>query len=135
MRLPALADASAMITVLAELNEQLIEHATTLRARPEVASVSRGMDARNYKSGTILELYVDAELRNGRTLTWWVDVRSDGDALSVSAAVDGIRASEQVVVLSFPTEIASSTDELTGILRSTGQRIRKSIDLVASEQT
>ena len=132
--LPLAATSKALI-LLAAFNERLVEHASALRARPEVAGVTRGMDARTYETGAVLEMYVDAELRNGRALSWWVDVYPEDEGWSVSARVLRIRDSDQEVVLSFADTDARDLDSLEEILKSTGEQLRRSIDLVASERT
>ena len=130
-----LAAGSKVLILLAVLNERLVEHAVALRARPEVARVARGVDVRMYESGPVVELYVDAELRNGRALTWWVDLRPEKESLAVSTRVLRMRDSDQEVVLSFSREDAEDVASLAAILESTGDQVRKSIDLVASERT
>lgn len=129
-----LAESSSTLKLLAVLSEQLVEHAAELRARPEVVHVARGVDVRMYESGPVLELYVDAELRNGRALTWWIDLHPEEASLVVSTRVLRMRDSDQEVVLSFSREDAQDGASLAAILESTGEQVRKSIDLVASER-
>ena len=131
----AIAAGSHVLRLLAALNEHLVEHAIARRARPEVARVARGADVRLYESGSVLDLSVDAELRNGRALTWWVDVRPEEEILAVSTRVLRMRDSDQEVVLFFSRENAQDMASLAAILASTGDQVRRSIDLVASERT
>lgn len=72
--LAEIASGAAPLEALAAAREQLIEASTGLHRRPNVMRVGSGVDCRGYGSGSTFEIYVEAELEEELTVTWWIDV-------------------------------------------------------------
>src|SRR5262245_42117093 len=71
------------LEALAAARERLIRAEVALRSEG-IARVASGVDCRGYQTGPTFEMYIEAELAAGYTLTWWLDVTWDR-AWSVAA--------------------------------------------------
>jgi hypothetical protein len=118
----SMAGASLLLSALAEHREAMISLAVDLRRRRQVAEVTTGIDIRKYESGEIrVESYVDAELRDGRALCWWLEMSSaDPARWTIGASLRENNASGQDVLRDFgelagnsPAGLASGLDRLT----------------------
>ena len=77
-----------VIPALAQLREQLIAHARSLRKNQAVDAVSDKLDVREYPEGGLqIEAYVDAELKNGEALTWWLEARLNDGVWTVDGSL------------------------------------------------
>jgi hypothetical protein len=68
-----------LLEALASFNSSLIDLAQSLQLKPEVIQVRNNLECRKYRTGTLIEGYVDAELRNDKSLCWWIDIRWNGE--------------------------------------------------------
>jgi len=66
--------AVTMLEALARCSASFVDLSQTLRASPSVTAVVRGFDCRGYQSGTTVEAYADAELANGQSICWWLEI-------------------------------------------------------------
>jgi hypothetical protein len=66
--------ASRVLSALADTHERITGLARELRSHAEVTRVVHELGPRNYKSGPVIEAYVDAELRSGRSVSWWLEI-------------------------------------------------------------
>ena len=64
-----------LLEALASSNEKLTKLAQLVRGQHEVIRVVNSLECRKYLTGSMLEGYVDAELRNGKALCWYLEVR------------------------------------------------------------
>jgi len=70
----------ALITALAAVRERMIAHSESLRSSAAVASAESRLDVREYAAGDLrIDAYVDAELADGRAVTWWLEARLEGN--------------------------------------------------------
>jgi hypothetical protein len=63
-----------MLEALASSNAKLINLAQLLQGCHEVVGVVNSLECRKYQTGSMLEGYVDVELRNGNALCWNLEV-------------------------------------------------------------
>ena len=63
-----------VLECIAACNEELMALSRWLESVPGIKGVTRALEFRAYKSGTMLEAYVEAELAEGKALCWWLDV-------------------------------------------------------------
>ena len=62
---------------LADWNFEFTKLAQKFRPHPDVLRVSSNIEHRKYQSGTVIESYVELELKNDKSLCWWLEVRWD----------------------------------------------------------
>ena len=87
-------------------NEVLLSNlAQSLRFSPGVISVHTGLDLRNYRSGTVVEAYVEAEMGNGCAVTWWLDIRERKHEWEFEASILGTDAQGQFTLRRLPTSL------------------------------
>jgi len=72
-----IASGAEPLEALAIAREHLIKASIRLRDRPSVTRVGTGTDCRGYRSASMFETYVEAELNSGSTLTWWIEITWD----------------------------------------------------------
>lgn len=114
---------------IAVSNEMLISLSQDLRARPEVVRVLHSLEARKHQSGAALEGYVDAELRNGKAICWWMDAYWKEGKWVIECSVLVNNDEGQHIFKEFPSKSAESLDDfITQLERATS-------DLVASAST
>lgn len=77
-----------LLKVLGETTRLLREHASVLERRPDVKSVSTRCEVVYYKSGSMIEGFVDAELNDGTGLSWCLDVTWSDNSFHVEATLD-----------------------------------------------
>ena len=55
-------------------NKKFMQLADELRSQLDVLSVKQGIDFGQYKSGTRVDFYVDAELHSDKSICWWLEI-------------------------------------------------------------
>jgi hypothetical protein len=102
----------ALLVALAAARERLVALELSLRGRPDVVQTWSMMDCRHALAGPALEWRVEAELRGGAVLTWWLEAcQDDGDwVLEASVTLEGDRAARTLVQV--PTRLTPATGEL-----------------------
>ena len=118
--------ASILLERIGATNEALIELAQDIRSRPEVSQVVRSLDVRKYKTGPVLEAYVDVETYRAKAFCWWLEVRWDETQWIVEYSVRSHHQYGQDVVIEFPERVSKSLEEFLGNLEHATQ------DLVVS---
>jgi hypothetical protein len=66
--------AQRVLEAIALSHETLIDLSVKLRFRPEVTDVLQDVYLRRYEAGPTVEGYVDATLRNGKGICWWLEI-------------------------------------------------------------
>jgi hypothetical protein len=114
------------LAAVAEHREAMLQLARRLRRRAEVVEATSGIDIRAYRTpGTILESWVEAEMRDGRVVCWWLELRRERDRWLIEASVlrnddagqDTVRAvadRSASTLAAFVEGLRSATAELTG---------------------
>src|SRR5437870_10534462 len=88
-------------------NARLLSNlAQSLRQSPGVISVHTGLELRNYRSGSVIEAYVEAEMSHGCAVTWWLDVRSFSDGWEFAASILGTDEEGQFTLKHLPKGVA-----------------------------
>jgi hypothetical protein len=104
------------VSAVAAVNERLVDWARQLRNRSDVLEVTRGMDVRNYESGTTMELFVEANFKDERPITWWIDVILRPQSWAIEGSVRLLRNGAQITLKEYTGRIAVNSDELTAHL-------------------
>ncbi len=66
-----------LLEMLATCNTKFINHASFLRKQNEVKEVTTRFECRRYGTETLIEGYIDAELKNGKAVCWYLEVKWD----------------------------------------------------------
>src|SRR5436305_44745 len=84
-----------LMSALAAANERLVDLAIELRARPSVKSVLNAVSLRSYRSGPMLEAYVDATGLNGDNIGYWLELSWTADEWVIGTSIAINRANEE----------------------------------------
>jgi hypothetical protein len=92
-------DSAELLEALAQCRERMIEMEVMLRNSTRVSSVSSGVDVRRYSAGgTRIEFFVDAELPDGRGVSWWLELVCENGTYVVEGSVNqNVRDGQEVV--------------------------------------
>ena len=102
-----------VLSLLAKCTERLISLAEHLRARKEVRSVRREWNIRAYRTGPMLETYVEAELNDGRSIAWWLELTWDRRFWRIGYSVRISHDQGEDVLQGFPDLV---TENLEGLV-------------------
>lgn len=111
--------AVTLFEAVASANEKLIEWTVQLRSHSGVAHTSRGMDLRNYRTGSMLELWLEAELTDGCTVCWWMDISHGDDGWSISPSVLRNRSENQETLLQMTERRIPRNGDMAAALAAT----------------
>jgi len=100
------------------INEALLELAHSLRDKPGVSGAKRGFDIRRYKTGPVLEAFVDVETRSGKAYSWWLDARWEQSVWTVESSVRMIHQKGQDLLVRFPVRESQAVSEFLEHLKS-----------------
>ncbi len=96
---------AAVLTSIANASEAMILFSRTLEIDPSVEQILRVVDVRNYVSGSMVEMFVDAELACGVGIVFWIDISWREDwriepsvRLSVSGGDEAVSLGVRVAV-------------------------------------
>jgi hypothetical protein len=65
---------NTVLLAIAELAQLRRAFRDSLRSEENVVTITEGLDFRIYDSGPVMECYVDAELKSGLAVGWWLEV-------------------------------------------------------------
>jgi hypothetical protein len=115
---PASENVATALTVLAECREQLAALTRNLRSRSGVNSAQHDLDARAYESGSVIEMFAEAELASGKAVVWGLDVRWDSSGWVIDRYVRSNDLQGQRPVREFPEQtVTNLADLLTSVRR------------------
>jgi len=77
---------SVLLKGIARVRERFLDATRVLERRPEVRAARSGADCREYRGGTTLEFYVEADVA-GRTVCWWLEASRRDVAWEIAASV------------------------------------------------
>ena len=117
-----------LLESLASCNEQFISLAQWLSSVGH-GDVSHSFNCRGYQSGTMLEVYVEVQLKGGVAICWWLDISWRHRHWLIDAAVlvnddDGQRVLKQFsdrtprTLQDFIVELKEATTDLVEYARS-----------------
>jgi hypothetical protein len=110
--------AKKLIEALAQANRLLRDHSVNLRRLPYVAKAETSpLEAVVFANGPGLEGHVEAVLKRGDVLCWWLYVRSEDNLWSIDATLDRTSGDRQETMSELPTATASDFDGLLSTLK------------------
>ena len=107
------------LSAIARASEALADFAEGLRSESAVVEMRRGVDIREYRTGAMVEMFVDAELSCGLGLVWWLDI-TWGDEWTIRPTVRlSTSEGEECVSLAerFAVDDVEMASELAGAVR------------------
>jgi hypothetical protein len=102
-----------LVAALAQSNGSLRRLSQELRGKPEVQSVSTYLYCQEYSANpnAFIEQYVEAEMANGKGLTWALEITWDDREWKIEHQV-AENGKYQTSLISFPSKSAESLEEL-----------------------
>ena len=125
-------DALRLLTALAETAEQFVNFGRQLTSYSSIRQVRQSLEFRKYTTGPVLEGYVDAELLEGKTLAWLLDLTWDKSTWKLRYSICINQDSNQEVIKQFPEVTGRTIKQLTEILKRTTLELIDSLSIVKS---
>ena len=122
---------SNLLEAIAASNEELIEFAIKLRALSEVNEVYHRLDCRNYQTGPVLEMYVDAFHKREVGICWWLEVRWNEAEWMIDYAVQLNHDEGRDAIREFPLRTARTIEEFIVQLEGATLDLLSCTDLTA----
>jgi len=119
-----------LLESLAHCNEALIELCLSLRSSPHVTNVQRRFDCRAYETGVMIEAYAEAELTNGNSICWWLELNWNEPNWLIEASVLVNDNQGQMTLKEFQDKTANSVDDLVVQLRNAISELVASADAI-----
>ena len=125
--------AKRVLEAIASSHETLIDLSVKLRLRPEVTDVLQDVYLRRYESGPTVEGYVDAKLRNGKAICWWLELTWDENTWLVESRV---MISNLIIdegssdLIRFKDKAADTLDEFIAVLEAATLELVQSADSI-----
>jgi hypothetical protein len=113
----AAAVAKQLLEVLAETNRLFRDHAVHLRRSLVATKAQACLEVVSYTNGAVLEGYVEAELANGDSLCWCLDVRWDQNSWTIEATLDKKSGDRQETVKELPVRTVSDFADFLDALK------------------
>lgn len=111
-------------------NEMLINLSQRLRDRPEVTQVLHSLEARRHQSGAALEGYVDAELKSGKAICWWLDASWNGECWVIETSILINDEQGQKVLKDFENKTSRTFNDFMAQLKEATSNLVASIDTI-----
>ena len=90
------------LEALAQCNAEFIALRHRLSHHPEVITVHRLIECHPYQTGSMLDGYVEAELRTGIACTWWFDLTWTSEQWTIDSKVTVNADQGQEVIHEYP---------------------------------
>lgn len=120
--------ARRVLEAVAEVKDLFRNHAVAMRRHQGVSKTLNGVEVIKYKSGPVLEGYVDAELADGTTFSWLLDVKWPDNSWIIEATTAARSSSggDQETVEQLPSVTVKNVDEF---LQALLEAVRQLLDL------
>lgn len=103
---------SRLIEVLAKTNNTLNEFAIQLELTSDFSKVERSMDCRFYQEKLILQMYVEATLKNNDAICFWIEMENKADKWEIEAIILFTDDLGQKSITNFPVAEAQTLNQL-----------------------
>ena len=104
-----------MFSGLADANRHLIDLARALRVDPDVVSVKQRTEFRKYTDAPLLEGFVDAELRSGKAVGCWFEIKFEGEDIQLHRSVRISHEQGEDILLELPVVSVAITSMETAL--------------------
>ena len=119
--------ATRIMEALATTNEQFAELCRSMRKRAGTVSAKHEMSVRRYGSETLIEFYVDVELRNGKNLGWWMEIHCGERRWIIESSVHLNDEHGEEKVREFPDHMTTSLEEFLSELEESTAALSESV--------
>jgi hypothetical protein len=123
-------DIMRLLNAIADSNEQLSAVSENLRLRPGVIHVMRDLDIRKYETGTMIEMFIDVELKGGRAISWSLDIHCHETDWDIDASVRIIHEDGQDPIQEFPARTAKTAEDFIAQLKVVTASLASSADSI-----
>ena len=121
--------ATLLLQELANVGERFMELKQQVKSLSSVNSVTYEISARNLKTASYVAYYVDAELKNGKGISWWLEIRWDQNFLTTEASVRVVTDIGQDAIVVFPEKSTASLKDFIVNLESNAINLQKSLNI------
>jgi hypothetical protein len=104
--------AAPIVGVLALIDQRFSELAVTLRQVPAVTSTAVAVSPKRYADGDRVECFVDAELRSGNGVGWWLEFRLVDGSWIIESSIRHNTQEGETELIGLPTRYAVEDEEL-----------------------
>jgi hypothetical protein len=119
-----------LLETIGECSANLAMFSSELQVRPEVLSTKFELECRLYpSSGTSLSFYVDAELKSGNSISYFLGLSWDENEWIISARISLNDEQGYKVVKDFPNRRTEHYPELLTILLSAASELMNSFTI------
>jgi hypothetical protein len=115
--------AREVLESIAEVNRLFQDAAVSFRRSPIVRGVATAIEISAYKSGPLIEGYLDVELKDGHGVSWRFDVRWTSDLWAIKALLEKNSSSGSEVLERLPIQEIHEVKLLPESLMRTAQRL------------
>ena len=122
--------AIATLEMIADSHAVLEELYQAVRQQPEVLSVEYSVEIRRYGEDPWFEGYVDAELKSGKSICWWLEMNWLSGQWEIRHAILITESQGQFDLKRFPTEIVTSFKDLPAKLLECARLLSASLESV-----
>lgn len=119
----------APLEALASVRERLIDASVELRRHPRVKRAATSVDLREYRSGSRLEIALEAELDTGDTLTWWMEISWD-ERWGISSRVYRDDDDGQTTLHQFDERVSTDPSDFVRQLHGVEREMARSIQQI-----
>jgi hypothetical protein len=109
--------AKRLLEAVAETNKLLKDHAVQLRRNSIATNARTSLEAVSYTEGPVLEGYVEAELPNGDSVCWCLDIRWNEHSWIIEATLDRKSGDRQRTVKELPSLMTGDLESFLNALR------------------
>jgi hypothetical protein len=103
--------ARRVLEAVSEVKELFRKHAIAVDRLKSVSRTLEAVEVIKYQSGTMLEAYAEAELRDGTFVSWLMDGNWTEDSWAIEAELAGTSHGEQETLQKLPAVRVESVDE------------------------
>ena len=105
-----------LLNAVAACNERLVDLSTRLRLETGVNRALHEFSCRDYKTGPLLEAYVDIELATGEGVCWWLEVEWTTEQWLIRSSLRVSHDQGQDALKEFPDRTARSLEDFVNEL-------------------
>jgi len=119
-----------LLQALADSNERAAVLWEAIRTRPEVIEAVQRMEIGRYQSHPTIACYVDAELKSGKTICWWLEVYCGPERWEIESSILVNDEQGQMNLHDFPTRFAETFDVFLTEFRAAMSELASSVNVV-----
>jgi hypothetical protein len=120
--------AMSLVQIVAESNEKFMDMCRKLDNKKEVIKTIRDLEFRNYESGSMIEMYIEANFKINKFVCWFIDCSFKEQTWIIDSRVCLTDDSGQSVIEEYPELHTISVEHFINNLKKSVSLIESSID-------